>query len=62
MRNITVEGRSALARGAAILGTGGGGDPHVGRLLAAQAMKSRGTIEVTSVEDVPDPLPAYRSA
>lgn len=54
MRNITVEGRSALARGAAILGTGGGGDPHVGRLLAAQAMKSRGTIEVTSVEDVPD--------
>ena len=29
----------ALARGAAVLGTGGGGDPYIGRLLAAQALR-----------------------
>ena len=31
-----------LARGAAILGTGGGGDPFIGRLLVEQAMREHG--------------------
>jgi uncharacterized protein len=44
----------ALARGAAVLGTGGGGDPYVGRLLAAQALREHGPVPLVSVADLPD--------
>jgi DUF917 family protein len=43
-----------LARGAAILGTGGGGDPYVGRLLAEAAVRERGPVGIVQVADVPD--------
>lgn len=42
-----------LARGAAVLGTGGGGDPHIGALLASQALTQHGTVEVVSLAEVP---------
>jgi DUF917 family protein len=45
---------SALARGAAILGTGGGGDPYIGRLLAEAAVRAHGPVDVVQVEDLPD--------
>jgi DUF917 family protein len=45
---------AALARGAAVLGTGGGGDPHIGRLLAEQALGETGSVELVAVEDVSD--------
>ncbi|MFJ3035976.1 DUF917 domain-containing protein [Curtobacterium pusillum] len=45
---------SALARGAAILGTGGGGDPYIGRLLAEAAVREHGPVDVVQVEDLPD--------
>lgn len=45
---------SALARGAAILGTGGGGDPYIGRLLAEAAVRAHGPVEIVQVEDLPD--------
>ncbi|WP_242089958.1 DUF917 domain-containing protein [Curtobacterium sp. DN_7.5] len=45
---------SALARGAAILGTGGGGDPYIGRLLAEAAVREHGPVPVVAVEDLPD--------
>lgn len=45
---------SALARGAAILGTGGGGDPYIGRLLAEAAVRKHGPIDIVQVEDLPD--------
>ena len=35
-----------LARGAAVLGTGGGGDPHIGALLATQAIATHGPVTV----------------
>jgi uncharacterized protein len=35
-----------IARGAALLGTGGGGDPHIGRLLAEQAIRENGPVTV----------------
>jgi DUF917 family protein len=54
MRKITADDLPALARGAAVLGTGGGGDPHVGRLLAEQAIKGRGSVEMVSVDELPD--------
>lgn len=43
-----------LARGAALLGTGGGGDPHVGRLLVAEAMKETGPITILDPDDLAD--------
>lgn len=43
-----------LARGAALLGTGGGGDPHVGRLLAEAAIKANGPITVLDPDDLKD--------
>ena len=51
---VDVEGLSDLARGAAILGTGGGGDPHIGRLLAQQAMRSHGRVTLAPLESLPD--------
>ena len=42
-----------LARGAAVLGTGGGGDPYVGRLLAEQALRAHGPVELVSPADLP---------
>ena len=44
MREIKVEDLRDLARGAAVLGTGGGGDPYVGRLLAQQAIRRHGPV------------------
>jgi uncharacterized protein len=43
-----------LARGAAILGTGGGGNPYIGTLLAKQAIREHGTVELVGVDEVPD--------
>lgn len=45
---------SALARGAAVLGTGGGGEPYIGRLLAEAAVREHGPVPVVQVEDLPD--------
>ncbi|MBL8127785.1 MAG: DUF917 domain-containing protein [Chloroflexia bacterium] len=44
-----------LARGAAFLGTGGGGNPYVGRLLVERAMRETGRdLELLDLADVPD--------
>jgi DUF917 family protein len=43
-----------LAVGAAILGTGGGGNPYVGKLLARQAISANGPVELVSLDEVPD--------
>src|SRR3954451_18990547 len=43
-----------LARGAAILGTGGGGDPFIGRLLVDQAIRAHGPITVLDPADLGD--------
>ncbi|GAB3205452.1 DUF917 domain-containing protein [Marinactinospora thermotolerans] len=42
------------ARGAAILGAGGGGSTRVGLLAALQAVEEFGPVEVISVDDLPD--------
>ena len=44
----------ALARGAAVLGTGGGGDPYIGRLLAAQALREHGPVQLVAPAQLPD--------
>lgn len=43
-----------FARGAAFLGTGGGGDPYIGRLLLEQALARSGAAQILSVEDLDD--------
>lgn len=54
MREFTSEQLDDLAFGAAVLGTGGGGNPYVGTLLARQAIEEHGPITVVDPEEVPD--------
>lgn len=43
-----------LARGAAILGTGGGGDPYLGGLMLRQALLDGGVVDLIDVEELRD--------
>ncbi|MEX0344335.1 MAG: DUF917 domain-containing protein [Rhizobiaceae bacterium] len=43
-----------LCRGAAFLGTGGGGDPYIGRLMVEHAMAEAHEVEIIDPSDVPD--------
>jgi hypothetical protein len=43
-----------IALGATVLGTGGGGDPHVGKLVARQAIEEHGPVELLAPEDLAD--------
>jgi DUF917 family protein len=52
---VTAADLPDLARGAAFLGTGGGGNPYVGRLMVELAMQDTGReLELTDLTDVPD--------
>jgi DUF917 family protein len=51
---LTFQDLEDLARGAAFLGTGGGGDPYCGRLMVQQALKEGGVVEIIDLDDVPD--------
>jgi uncharacterized protein len=53
LTHITEEALDDIAVGAAILGTGGGGSPYVGKLIAREAIRIHGPIELVQVEDVP---------
>jgi len=43
-----------LAYGAALLGSGGGGDPYIGRLMVERAMDAGQTVTVWGLDEVPD--------
>lgn len=51
---LGLEDLEDLARGAAFLGTGGGGDPYAGRLMVRQALEEGGTVEIIDLQDLPD--------
>ncbi len=51
---ITLEHVEDLARGAAILGTGGGGDPYIGSLMLRQAIRDHGPVELAEVDTLAD--------
>lgn len=51
---IRLEQLEDFARGAAFLGTGGGGDPYIGRLLAKHAMQTCGEPEIIAATDLSD--------
>jgi DUF917 family protein len=42
----------ALALGATVLGTGGGGDPYIGALMAKQAIEQHGPVELVSIDEL----------
>ncbi|NNG66094.1 DUF917 family protein [Caldanaerobacter subterraneus] len=54
LKKIDLESIEDIAVGAALLGTGGGGDPYIGKLMAIQAVQKNGEVELIDVEDVPD--------
>ena len=43
-----------IALGASVLGTGGGGDPTLGKLMAQQAVAKHGPVQLLPLDDVPD--------
>lgn len=54
MRELREQDLDDLALGAAILGTGGGGDPYIGKLLAQQSLREHGPVTVVDAEELPD--------
>lgn len=62
MRTITEHDLEALALGAAVLGTGGGGDPYIGKLMATQALRIHGPVTVVDPEELPDDAVCAMSA
>jgi DUF917 family protein len=54
LRQFGEEDLDDLAVGAAILGTGGGGNPYVGMLLAREAIRAHGPVTVVDAHEVPD--------
>jgi DUF917 family protein len=54
MREIGLDDLADIARGAAILGTGGGGDPYIGRLMARAALRESGPVRLVPLGEVPD--------
>lgn len=53
MRDLTLSDVDDIARGAAILGAGGGGDPFIGRLLAEAAIERHGPVSLVDISEVP---------
>jgi len=54
MRSIGKEEIEKIAVGAALLGTGGGGDPYIGKLMALQAVEKFGPVKLLSVDELKD--------
>lgn len=51
---LAIDDVEDLARGAAILGTGGGGDPYLGRLMLRQVLEDGLEVRLVPVESVAD--------
>jgi DUF917 family protein len=54
MRTISVEALDDIARGAAVLGTGGGGDPYIGKLMAQGTLRRRGDVTLLDPMELDD--------
>ena len=52
--DVGVSELADIALGATVLGTGGGGDPHVGKLVAEQAIEAHGPVELVHPDDLAD--------
>ncbi|MGX2947061.1 DUF917 domain-containing protein [Enterococcus alishanensis] len=54
MRYLNEKAVENIAVGAAFLGTGGGGDPYIGKMMALSAIKQHGSVQLISSEEVTD--------
>ncbi|MCH9009731.1 MAG: DUF917 domain-containing protein [Chloroflexi bacterium] len=54
MWQLVEDDLESIAIGAGILGTGGGGNPYIGRLRARQAIREHGPVNVLSPEELTD--------
>ena len=54
MRKIGIPEIEDIARGAALLGAGGGGDPYLGKLVAIGAINECGPVTLLDPDEVPD--------
>ncbi len=52
--SATADDMDAIALGGAFLGTGGGGDPYIGKLMAKQVIAKHGPVRVISADELPD--------
>ena len=62
MQLIQKEDMDYIAIGAAVLGSGGGGDPLLGKLMAKQAIAEMGPVRLLQAEDLPDDATVIPSA
>jgi len=62
MRTLDESALDALALGAAVLGTGGGGDPYIGKLMARRALVEHGPVQVVDPDEIPDDAVCVMSA
>ena len=54
INEIRLEDMDHIALGGAFLGTGGGGDPYIGRLMSEQAIRENGPVKVLNVDSLAD--------
>ena len=54
MRKLGIPEIEDIARGAALLGAGGGGDPYLGKLVAIGAINECGPVTLLDPDEVPD--------
>lgn len=54
MRYLDIEEIENIAIGAAVLGTGGGGDPYIGKMMAIEAIKKYGPVPLITMEELED--------
>ena len=54
MREINVDNLDDIAIGAAVLGTGGGGNPYIGKLMAREAIKKYGPVKLIDPGELDD--------
>jgi hypothetical protein len=52
MTHITLDDVDDLALGAVVLGTGGGGDPYVAKIMLREAIEKHGPVEVVNAADL----------
>lgn len=54
MRELRAADLEDIAAGAAVLGTGGGGDPYIGKLLARVAIERHGPVRLIALDELDD--------
>ena len=54
MRKVSAAALDDIARGAAVLGTGGGGDPYIGKLMGQAALRQFGDVSLLDPHELGD--------